>query len=609
MTERLSVLLVKQIKDYSMKDITRSLEDQLEVNEVELQGLQDFMDSNIVLQSYLTKGLVLEVTSDYVKVDAGVKSESLVSINEFTEEELPQVGDIIDIYVDRYENKAGTTVLSYIEAKRKQAWKEFELLVQGGENPTGTVVSQNRGGYMVDFNGVLAFMPITQASSSPIKFRDALIGFTGQFKVLLLDSINNKVTVSRKVLMNEENQAQKSELMKKISVGDVVKGIVKNITEYGAFIDLGGFDGLLHVTDMSWKRVQSPRGILDVGDEVEVKVINIDQSANRISLGMKQLVKEPWEYVDNYKEGDIVDGTISNVIDYGAFVSLEHNLEGLVYITEISWTHKNILPSSVFKVGDKVKVKIIEINNDKHRINLSYKKAQDNPWTKFSEDYSIGDKVSGKVKNVTEFGIFISLTKELDGMIHISDLSWDKKGDEIIKDIKSGDDIEAKIMTIDIEKEQVNLSVKHLLRDESPNEKHGKGKLVSGKVSSIEADKLYIDIGEGDKLKGVVYKQDISTVRDQQDTSRFKVEDKITGIIKYLDTDKNELTISIKEQQRKEEKKSIENYKPEKVGTVLGDIFNFDKTSASSTPEKSKEDTSSKKTTQDTEAKSDTESK
>ena len=523
------------------------------------------------LQGFATKGTVKDIRGDFVMVDVGLKSEGRVPLKEFGAS-VPKVGDIIDVFVERYESREGTAVLSFAKARAEKAWKDLEKIVADGEDPTGTIIDVVRGGYTVDINGVFAFMPSSQVDHKPIRDAKSMIGLTDKFRVLKMDALRTNAIVSRRAIQSDTIAAQQAEAMKNISLGAVLEGTVKNITDYGVFVDLGGIDGLLHVTDLSWKRVNHPRELVKVGDKIKVKVIQFDAESHRISLGAKQLEEDPWETASRaFNVGDTVTGKVASITDYGAFIDLGNNIEGLVHMSELSWTNKNIHPSKVLTVGQEINVVVLDIDQEKRRISLGYKQLQPNPWKHFAETHNVGDVVTGPIKNTTEFGLFVALTPELDGMVHISDLSWNKLDEEELKKFVRGQEVTAKILDINPEKERVTLGIKQLTESAENNAVAiKKGAVVSGTVSEITPDELIVALS-GD-VKGIIRRTDLSREKAEQDTSKYKVGDTVEASVVSIDD--NTVKLSIRLLQVTLEKQAVKEFSHEDdSGSVLGDIL------------------------------------
>lgn len=553
-----------------MKDLSKGL-----FNPVANEDFVAMFDQNYgtqeTLQGFATKGTVKDIRGDFVLVDVGLKSEGRVPLKEFGAS-VPSVGDIIDVFVERYESREGTAVLSYAKARAEKAWKDLEKIVASGEDPTGTIIDVVRGGYTVDINGVFAFMPSSQIDHKPVRDAKSMIGLTDKFRILKMDALRTNAIVSRRAIQSDTIAAQQKEAMKNISLGAVLEGTVKNITDYGVFVDLGGIDGLLHVTDLSWKRVNHPRELVHVGDKIQVKVIQFDPESHRISLGAKQLEDDPWETASRaFNIGDTVSGKVASLTDYGAFIDLGNNIEGLVHMSELSWTNKNIHPSKVLSAGQDVNVVVLDIDQEKRRISLGYKQLQPNPWKQFAETHNVGDVVTGPIKNTTEFGLFIALTPDLDGMVHISDLSWNKLDEEELKKFVRGQEVTAKILDINPEKERVTLGIKQLTESaENNNIAIKKGAVVSGTVSEITPDELVVTLA-GD-ARGVIRRTDLSRVKSEQDTSKYNVGDTVEASV--VSVEDNTVKLSIRHLQVTLEKQAVKEFSNEAdSGSVLGDIL------------------------------------
>ena len=527
--------------------------------------------SQETLQGYATKGTEKNILSDFVIVDVGLKSEGRVPLREFGAS-VPSVGDIIDVFVERYESREGTAVLSYTKARAEKAWKDLEKVVAEGIDPEGTIIDAVRGGYTVDINGVFAFMPSSQVDYKPVRDPKSLIGLKDKFRILKMDTLRTNAIVSRRAIQADSIMAAQKEAIKKIQLGSVIEGTVKNITDYGVFVDLGGIDGLLHITDLSWKRINHPREVVHVGQKIQVKVIQFDAESHRISLGVKQLEEDPWDKASRaFNIGDTVSGKVVSLADYGAFVDLGNNIEGLIHMSELSWTNKNINPNKVLHIDQEVQVVVLGIDQDKRRISLGYKQLQTNPWKEFAENHNVGDIITGAIKNTTEFGLFIALTPELDGMIHISDLSWDKLDDEELKKFARGQEVTAKILDINPEKERITLGIKQLTEN-SDNSVISvkKGAVVCGVISNITPDEITLDLA-GDS-KGIIRKTDLSRDKDEQKTEKYKVGDSVEAMV--VSVDGNNVKLSIRALQVALEKQAVKDYSnQENSGSVLGDIL------------------------------------
>ena len=553
-----------------MKDLSKDL-----FNPLSGEDFVQMFDANYgtqeTLQGYATKGTVKDIRGDFAMVDVGLKSEGRVPLKEFGAS-VPSVGDIIDVFVERYESREGTAVLSYTKARAEKAWKELEKTVAEGIDPEGTIIDVVRGGFTVDINGVFAFMPSSQVDHKPIRDAKSLIGLKDKFRVLKMDALRTNAIVSRRAIQSDTIAAAQKEAMKNISLGAIVEGTVKNITDYGVFVDLGGIDGLLHVTDLSWKRVNHPRELVHVGEKIQVKVIQFDPESHRISLGMKQLEEDPWETASRaFNVGDTVSGKVSSLTDYGAFIDLGNNIEGLVHMSELSWTNKNIHPSKVLQNGADINVVVLGIDQDKRRISLGYKQLQPNPWKQFAETHNVGDVVTGPIKNTTEFGLFVALTPELDGMVHISDLSWNKLDEEELKKFVRGQEVTAKILDINPEKERVTLGIKQLTESAENNAVSlKKGAVVCGTVSEITPDELILSLA-GD-VRGVIRRTDLSREKSEQDTSKFNIGDSVEASVVSIED--NTVKLSVRALQVTLEKQAVKEFANEAdSGSVLGDIL------------------------------------
>ncbi|MBR6231818.1 MAG: 30S ribosomal protein S1 [Alphaproteobacteria bacterium] len=533
--------------------------------------LDEFMGSR-PLQGQVVKGTITALTKDEAVVDVGLKSEGCIPLTEFGTQSV-KVGDEVEVYIERYENREGSAVLSREKARREEAWGDLEKAMQEGRHVNGTIFGRVKGGFTVDLGGATAFLPGSQIDVRPIRDVTPLMGVTQPFSILKMDKLRGNIVVSRRAILEEERAAQCSEIIKNMSEGQVVEGTVKNITEYGAFIDLGGIDGLLHVTDISWKRIANPADVLKVGDKIKVQIIKFSPENGRVSLGMKQLDADPWIGVnERYPVGKKVSGHISNIADYGAFVELEEGVEGLVHVSEMSWTKKNAHPSKIVTIGQEVEAVVREVDESKRRISLGMKELQENPWKVYAEQHKVGEIVEGPIKNMIEFGIFISLNNDLDGMIHTSDLSWDKPGEEAIKEYKKGQVIKAKILDIDVEKERIALGIKQLEKDPVAEASSSlkKGTVVTGVVSAITEDGIEVDV---DGVKGFIRRTDLAKERSEQKPERFAIGEKVDAKVTALDAKTHKLTLSIKAREIAEEKQALAEFGSTAAGASLGDIL------------------------------------
>ena len=525
-------------------------------------------------EGQIVKGTVLFVKNDSVVIDVGLKSEGRIPIREFFspgEEPNIKPGDKFDVLLEKLENKEGEAMLSREKARKEESWVNLEKCLQSKEQVTGVITGRVKGGFTVDINGAVAFLPGSQVDLRPINDISPLINKPQPMLILKMDKFRGNIVVSRRAILEESREADRSKLLSDIDEGSKLKGIVKNITDYGVFVDLGGMDGLLHVTDLSWERVNHPSEVLKVGDEIDVLVIKYDKETKRISLGIKQLTEDPWSDIKkDYKVGEKIRAKISNITDYGAFVELKKGVEGLIHVSEMSWTNKNANPNTIISVNDEVDVKILEVDIEKRRISLGLKQCQENPWESFSKENKVGDIIEGKIKNITEFGIFIQLPKELNGMIHLSDISWDKSGEDAIKDFKQEDIVKSKILDIDIEKERISLGIKQLIKSKN-NTSELIGKIFTTVIKRIEENEIEVLIN--DKDKGIIKKSNLAKIRSEQKTSRFAVDEKIDAKVIGFNKKTKVYDLSIKEVEIAEEKEALKQYGSSSSGASLGDIL------------------------------------
>lgn len=523
------------------------------------------------LEGYVTKGTIVDIKKDFVIVNVGLKSEGAIDIKEFRNDEI-KVGDIVDVFVERYEGHDGTLIASREKARKEEVWKEIEQLVADNKVVSGQIVERVRGGFTVDLNGVSAFMPSSQLDINPIKDINSIMNKPMEFKIIKMDKLRSNLIVSHRAILEGDRAEKRDEIIKNIKIDDVMEGVIKNITDYGVFIDLGGVDGLLHITDISWKRVSNPNELFSIGQKIKVKVINFDPETSRVSLGMKQLENDPWQNIDKFEVGKIYKGTVTNLTDYGAFIDLEDGIEGLVHVSEISWTKKNVQPSKVLSVSSVVDVMVLEIDREKRRISLGLKQCTPNPWKEFAETHAIGDVIEGEIKNITEFGIFVSLGNELDGMVHLSDIDWDKNPEEAVKDYQKGMVIKTKILEIDADKERISLGIKQLKEDRvaSSLDKVKKGEVVTSVVKEIKEDGIVVDVNG---IPGFIKTSDLSKTKSEQKPERFAVDEKVDAKITNVDMKTRQITLSIKAYEIDEEKKIMKEYGSTDTGALLGDIL------------------------------------
>lgn len=526
----------------------------------------------------VVSGTVIGIDGDAVTIDVGLKSEGRIPLKEFGfGPDVPALtsGDRIDVFVERYEDKDGLVRLSREKARREEAWTALEKLFQAGTRVNGTIFGRVKGGFIVDLSGAVAFLPGSQVDIRPVRDIGPLMGNPQPFQILKMDRARNNIVVSRRAILEETRAEARSELIGQLNEGDVVDGVVKNITDYGAFVDLGGVDGLLHVTDIAWKRINHPSEALHVGDTIKVKVIRFNSENQRISLGMKQLEEDPWKGVnERFPVGAKVTGRVTNITDYGAFVELENGVEGLVHVSEMSWTKKNVHPGKIVSTSQEVEVVVLDVDADKRRISLGLKQCGSNPWDTFLDTHKAGSEIEGEIKNITEFGLFVGLTEEIDGMIHLSDLSWEKSGEEAIKDYKKGDMIKAKVLDVDVVKERISLGVKQLTPDPFEGAAAGgmkKGTIVTCTVTAITDGGIEVSVGEG--LHGFIRKTELSRDRSEQRSDRYAAGEKVDAKITNIDEKSRKLTLSIKALEAQEEKKAMAEYGSSAAGASLGDIL------------------------------------
>ena len=525
-------------------------------------------------EGQIIKGTVLSIVNDTVVVDVGLKAEGRIPIKEFHspgEEHSVKVGDKYDVYLEKLENKEGEALLSRERARKEESWSNLEKQQNQKEQVTGVITGRVKGGFAVDINGAVAFLPGSQVDLKPIKDISPLLNKPQPMIILKMDKFRGNIVVSRRVLLEESRKADRSKLLSDINEGDKLKGVVKNITDYGVFVDLGGMDGLIHVTDISWERVNHPSEMFKIGDDIEVIVIKYDKENNRISLGLKQLTDDPWKNVENiYKVGAKIKSQISSIADYGAFIELQKGVEGLIHTSEMSWVNKNINPNSILKIGEEVEVMILEIDNVKRRISLRLKQCTENPWKIFASTKKEGDIAEGEIKNITDFGIFVGLTQELDGLIHASDVSWEDTSSKAIEKYKIGEKVKFKILDIDVEKERVSLGIKQLTKSSIKEDKLV-NKTMTCVIEKIEENKVFVSFEKN--LKGFVKKSNLAKVKTEQNTSRFAVGEKLDAkVLKKIAKDDN-YELSIKDLEIQEEKEALKEYGSSSSGASIGDII------------------------------------
>ena len=509
----------------------------------------------------IVRGVVVAIDKDVVLVDAGLKSESAIPAEQFknAQGELEiQVGDEVDVALDAVEDGFGETLLSREKAKRHEAWITLEKAYEEAETVTGVINGKVKGGFTVELNGIRAFLPGSLVDVRPVRDTLHLEGKELEFKVIKLDQKRNNVVVSRRAVIESENSAERDQLLENLQEGMEVKGIVKNLTDYGAFVDLGGVDGLLHITDMAWKRVKHPSEIVNVGDEITVKVLKFDRERTRVSLGLKQLGEDPWVAIaKRYPEGTKLTGRVTNLTDYGCFVEIEEGVEGLVHVSEMDWTNKNIHPSKVVNVGDVVEVMVLDIDEERRRISLGLKQCKNNPWQQFAETHNKGDRVEGKIKSITDFGIFIGLDGGIDGLVHLSDISWNVAGEEAVREYKKGDEIAAVVLQVDAERERISLGVKQLAEDPFNNwvALNKKGAIVNGKVTAVDAKGATVELADG--VEGYLRASEASRDRVEDATLVLNVGDDVEAKFTGVDRKNRAISLSVRAKDEADEKDAI----------------------------------------------------
>jgi small subunit ribosomal protein S1 len=530
-----------------------------------------------VSEGQVVKGRILAIEKENVIIDVGLKTEGRVALKEFSQpgkDVALKPGDTVEVYLERIENALGEAVLSRDKARREEAWTRLEEMSTKNERVDGVIFGRVKGGFTVDLGGAVAFLPGSQVDVRPIRDVGPLMHVTQPFQILKMDRRRGNIVVSRRAIMEETRAEQRSELVQNLAEGQVVDGVVKNITDYGAFVDLGGIDGLLHVTDIAWKRVNHPSDVLTVGQTVKVQIVRINPETQRISLGMKQLDKDPWDIViERYTVGTKVKGKVTNITDYGAFVELEDGIEGLVHVSEMSWTKKNVHPGKILSTSEEVEVQVLEIDAAKRRISLGLKQVQQNPWEGFSAKHPKGSVVEGEVKNMTEFGLFVGLDGDVDGMVHLSDLDWKRPGEEAIKDYKKGDKVQAIVLDVDKEKERISLGIKQLSGD--PVKSAGpmkKGDKVTCEVMKVEEGGLEVKIA-GTDLSAYAKRGDLARDRGEQRPERFAVGEKFDAIITLFDAKARKVNVSIKALEIADERQAVAQYGSSDSGASLGDIL------------------------------------
>ncbi|MEX1107741.1 MAG: 30S ribosomal protein S1 [Dongiaceae bacterium] len=539
--------------------------------------LDESLGKSPSLEGSVLKGRVIAIENDFAIIDVGLKSEGRVPLKEFAlPGQRPEIrpGDSVEVFLERMEDKNGEAMLSREKARREESWAKLEQSFKKNERVTGTIFGRVKGGFTVDLSGAVAFLPGSQVDIRPVRDVGPLMGSPQPFQILKMDRSRGNIVVSRRAVLEESRAEQRSELVANLKEGQVLQGVVKNITDYGAFVDLGGVDGLLHVTDIAWRRINHPTEALQVGQTVKVQVIRFNPETQRISLGMKQLEADPWEGVEaKYPINTRFKGRVTNITDYGAFVELEPGIEGLVHVSEMSWTKKNVHPGKILSTSQEVEVMVLDVDPVKRRISLGLKQVQANPWTDFAEKHPVGGEIEGEVKNITEFGLFVGLTEELDGMVHLSDIDWQRPGEEAIADFRKGQRVRVKVIDIDIEKERISLSIKALTSDPfaSAAKAIKKGEIVTCTVTAVQDNGIEVALSEG--LTGFIRKGDLSRDRSEQRADRFAAGEKVDAKVTAFDPKTRKISLSIKAREIDEDKRAMKEYGSSDSGASLGDIL------------------------------------
>ncbi len=543
--------------------------------------LDESFSSGNLQEGAVIKGTVVGIEKDLAVIDVGLKTEGRVALREFAgpgrQADL-KIGDTVEVYLERVENALGEAVLSRDKARREESWGKLETAFKNNEKVSGVIFNQVKGGFTVDLDGAVAFLPRSQVDIRPIRDVGPLMNQQQPFQILKMDRRRGNIVVSRRTVLEETRAEQRQELVQNLEEGQVIDGVVKNITDYGAFVDLGGIDGLLHVTDIAWRRVNHPTEVLNIGQQVKVKIIKINHETHRISLGMKQLLDDPWQGIEaKYPVNMRLKGRVTNITDYGAFVELEPGIEGLIHVSEMSWTKKNVHPGKIVSTSQEVEVQVLEVDPVKRRISLGLKQTMRNPWEVFVEKYPAGTIVEGEVKNKTEFGLFLGLDGDVDGMVHLSDLDWKRPGEQVIEEYKKGDKVKAQVLDVDVEKERISLGIKQLAEGGDPMEAPGaselkKGSVVTCEVTEVKESGLEVNI-VGTDLSAFVKRTELSRDRAEQRSERFTVGQKFDGRVTQFDRKTGKVAVSIKALEVAEEKEAIAQYGSSDSGASLGDIL------------------------------------
>jgi len=560
----------KKIEKSAVEEITGEKESFEALLNESLKGIDTF-------EGTVVEGTIVALDDDAATVDVGLKSEGRISLREFaspgTKLEL-KVGDKVEVFIERVESRNGDAVLSREKARREEAWIQLEKSHKAAERVTGVIFGRVKGGFTVDLDGAVAFLPGSQVDIRPVRDVSPLLGTPQPFQILKMDRARGNIVVSRRAVLEESRAEARTELVANLKEGQVLQGVVKNITDYGAFIDLGGVDGLLHVTDISWKRINHPTEVLKIGETIDVQIIKFNEENQRISLGMKQLEEDPWQGVEaKFNVGDRLTGEVTNITDYGAFVDLGAGIEGLVHVSEMSWTKKNIHPGKILSTSQSVEVLVLAVDAAKRRISLGLKQCTENPWQDFATSHKAGEELEGEIRNITEFGLFVSIGDEIDGMVHMSDLSWEESGEDAIKGFTKGDALKVKVLEVDPEKERVSLGVKQLESDPFTEALEGlsKGNVVTCTITEVDDRGISVTVNE--KVTGYIKKIDLSSERSEQRSDRYAVGEKVDAKIMKVERSNRSLVLSIKAREVEENKKAMAEFGSSDSGASLGDIL------------------------------------
>ena len=543
--------------------------------------LDESFSENEAYEGSVVKGIVVAIEKDVAVIDIGLKTEGRIALKEFAgpnRDIVLKVGDEVEVYLERVENALGEAVISRDKARREESWVKLEKAFEAKEKVDGVIFNQVKGGFTVDLDGAVAFLPRSQVDIRPIRDVSPLMGVPQPFEILKMDRRRGNIVVSRRTVLEESRAEQRHEIVANLEEGQIIEGVVKNITDYGAFVDLGGIDGLLHVTDIAWRRVNHPTEVLNIGQSVRVKIIKINHDTHRISLGMKQLLEDPWQGIEaKYPLNARLHGRVTNITDYGAFVELEPGIEGLIHVSEMSWTKKNVHPGKIVSTSQEVDVQVLEVDSVKRRISLGLKQTLQNPWEAFAEKHPVGTDVEGEVKNKTEFGLFIGLDGDVDGMVHLSDLDWKRPGEQVIEEYKKGDMVKAQVLDVDVEKERISLGIKQLGADPFNQKVEGeadlrKGAVVTCEINEVKEGGLEVTI-VGTDMTAFIKRNELARDRADQRPERFAVGEKVDGRITIFDRKARKVSVSIKALEMAEEKEAIATYGSADSGASLGDIL------------------------------------